>query len=274
MPPLQLTAGHAYRLSWYDGALEPGFHDEHYKVYVSTTGGEVTDFTGEPVFETTLTTTVFTQRSVDLSSYAGQTVHVAFRHHGSSDVYWMVIDDVEVDDTTVRMHTLTVLSSDSTMGRVAGSGTYQQGTAVTITATARDGYHFAQWQDGVDSAVRTVTVDTDATYTAFFVADGTPTYTITAYAADTTMGVVEGGGTYPQGISIVLTARPRATDSCNGRTAWTKLCGPSPWTRMPPIWPFLPPWRRPPIPSPPTPLTRPWARSRGEAPIPRGRRSS
>ena len=210
MPPMQLTAGHHYRLSWYDGALEPGFHDEHYKVYVSTTGGEVTDFTGEPVFETTLTTTVFTQRIVDLSSYAGQTVHVAFRHHGSSDVYWMVIDDVQVDDTTIYMNTLTVLSSDSTMGSVTGSGTYRQGTAVTITATAREGYHFAQWQDGVDSAVRTVTVDTDATYTAFFVADGTPTYTITAYASDTTMGVVEGGGTYPQGISIVLTARPFA----------------------------------------------------------------
>ena len=208
MPPLQLAAGHHYRLSWYDGALESGFHDEHYKVYVSTTGGEVTDFTGEPVFETTLTTTEFTQRSVDLSSYAGQTVHVAFRHHGSSDVYWMVIDDVEVDDTTIRMHTLTVLTSDSTMGRVTGGGTYQQGTAVTIAATACEGHHFAVWQDGVDSAVRTVTVDTDATYTAFFVADGTPTYTITAYAADTAMGVVEGGGTYPQGISVVLTARP------------------------------------------------------------------
>ncbi|MBR1835217.1 MAG: C10 family peptidase [Bacteroidales bacterium] len=206
-PPMQLAAGHAYRLSWYDGALDSGFNDEHYMVYVSTTGGEVADFTDSTlVFQTTLTTMEFTRRSVDLSSYAGQTVHVAFRHHGSTDVYWMVIDDVEVIDTTFNLHRLTVVASDTTMGTATGSGTYPQGTVVTITATAYEGYHFVQWQDGMNDAVRTVTVDTDATYTAYFAADEVPTYTITAYAADPTMGEVAGGGTYPEGASVVLTA--------------------------------------------------------------------
>lgn len=67
--------------------------------------------------------------------------------------------------------TITVLSADGTMGSVTGGGTYADGTKVTLTATPNDGYHFVQWQDGVTSATREITVNGDATYTATFAKD-------------------------------------------------------------------------------------------------------
>lgn len=209
-PPVQLASGHDYTLTWYDGGVDENYYNEHYSVYVSTTGNQVVDFSGTPVFQTTLTTSNFTQRSVDLSGYAGMTIYIAFRHHNSTDVYWLQLDDLAITESIVQTHTLTVLSADPTMGSATGGGTYPHGTAVTIMATPEPHYRFVQWQDGNTDAMRTVTVNSDATYTAYFAADQPQTYTITAIAADPSMGVVEGGGEYEAGASVVLTARPFA----------------------------------------------------------------
>lgn len=65
-------------------------------------------------------------------------------------------------------YTLTVTSSDDTMGTVTGGGKYSAGATATITATAKSGYEFVKWNDGNTSASRTVTVDADKTYTATF----------------------------------------------------------------------------------------------------------
>ena len=73
-------------------------------------------------------------------------------------------------DETVQKHQLTVLSNDNAMGTVSGSGTYEQGQSVTITATANDGYHFSHWSDGNTDNPRVVQVTEDQTYTAYFVA--------------------------------------------------------------------------------------------------------
>ena len=226
-PPLQLTAGYGYTLSWHDGAVDPNYYDEHYSVYVSTTGNNVNNFTGSPVFQTTLTTANYTQRSVDLSSYAGQTIYIAFRHHNSEDVYWLLLDDISVTETAPQSHTLTVVSANPEMGTATGGGTYPHGSTVTITATANTGYHFTQWNDGNTNASRAVTVTADATYTAYFAVNEPDTYTITVLSANPEMGIVEGGGSYPAGTTVVLTARPFAgyhflqwqdSDNTNPRT--------------------------------------------------------
>lgn len=65
-------------------------------------------------------------------------------------------------------YTLTVISSDDTMGTVTGGGKYSAGATATITATPKDGYEFVQWDDGDTNASRIVTVDADKTYTATF----------------------------------------------------------------------------------------------------------
>ncbi len=78
-----------------------------------------------------------------------------FEANGSTDVYY----------------TLTVTSDNETMGSAHGSGQYLAGTTATISATANSGFHFERWNDNVTDAIRSVTVNANASYTAYFAAD-------------------------------------------------------------------------------------------------------
>lgn len=70
---------------------------------------------------------------------------------------------------TVNKYMLTVVNG-------SGSGTYNYGTKVTITASTIEGKTFSKWSDGVTTASREVTVTANATYTAEYT---TNTYTVT-----------------------------------------------------------------------------------------------
>ena len=63
---------------------------------------------------------------------------------------------------------VTVSTNDATMGSVTGSGTYQQGEAATLTATANDGFKFKEWSDGETANPRTITVDENVILIANF----------------------------------------------------------------------------------------------------------
>ncbi len=75
---------------------------------------------------------------------------------------------------TRRSYTLTVALAEGCeeMGEVSGSGSYEYGTVVTLTATAHEGYKFMQWSDGDTNATRTIIVEGDMTLTATFEAEG------------------------------------------------------------------------------------------------------
>ncbi len=88
-------------------------------------------------------------------------------------------------------YTVTVVSADSTMGTVSGGGQVQEGDEITITATANAGYRFVRWNDNDTHAVRTVTVTSDMTFTAYFEAlpsegidDAGAEQIVKVYAAD------------------------------------------------------------------------------------------
>ena len=66
---------------------------------------------------------------------------------------------------------VTVLAADAAMGTVTGSGRYEVGETITITAVANAGFHFVSWNDGNTEATRQIVVEGDATYTATFEAD-------------------------------------------------------------------------------------------------------
>ena len=68
-------------------------------------------------------------------------------------------------------YTITVLANNNDWGTVSGGGSFLENTTTTISATANQGYHFVQWQDGNTDNPRTITVTADMTYTATF-ADG------------------------------------------------------------------------------------------------------
>ena len=101
-------------------------------------------------------------------------------------------------------YTLTVVSDDDERGTATGSDVYPYGTQVEISAVANDGYVFLQWNDGVTTNPRTITVDGDVTYTASFRTDAE--YTVTVNAVN---GVVNGqNGTFLENDNVTLTATP------------------------------------------------------------------
>lgn len=75
------------------------YRQEHYGVFVSTTGKEAADFT-HLLFEETITTDmtnwVLVLRELDLSQFAGQYIYVAFRHYNVTDMDRIVLDDIEI----------------------------------------------------------------------------------------------------------------------------------------------------------------------------------
>ena len=98
------------------------------------------------------------------------------------------------------------------VGSVTGGGTYEEGATATLTATAGDHYHFAEWQDSKGN-----TLGTDETYT-FTVTEGT---TITAVFTENTKytvsltrlpssaaGTTTGTGQYEADADVTITATP------------------------------------------------------------------
>lgn len=97
----------------------------------------------------------------------------AYRHAAGWSICNNIIDPCGDE---VETYTITVSSADPTMGSVTVNGeamvTVEEGEAVTLAATANEGYHFLHWNDGNTNAERTVVVTSDTTFTAYFEADG------------------------------------------------------------------------------------------------------
>ena len=85
---------------------------------------------------------------------------------------------------------VSVAEGQDERGTVTGAGNYPYGTQVEIAAVANDGFLFTNWNDGVTTATRTVTVDGITEYVASFRTDAI--YTVTVIAEN---GTVSGAGT-------------------------------------------------------------------------------
>ncbi len=109
-PAIDLTAATGtINLTWLVQAAAASWNEENYSVYVST-GNTIADMLASSVTFTEVypgdNTGPQLSRTLDMSSFAGQTVHLAFRHHNVTDMDWISIDDVTVTQT---------LSTDSFM---------------------------------------------------------------------------------------------------------------------------------------------------------------
>ena len=202
-PTITLAGSDNITLSWYDWGQDNRDYAEHYSVYVSTTGSSPADFTTQ-VYSTTISTPrTWTQRTVNLSAYAGQQIHIAFRHHNCSNQYWLFIDDVSITRTAAPTYTITAYANNPAMGDVTGGGTYSQYASATLTAIPNNGYRFVQWHDGNRSNPRTVTVTHNATYMAYF---DTVVCIVNVSSPDSTRGIASGGGSYPADTTIIISA--------------------------------------------------------------------
>ena len=204
-----ITTPGTYNLSWKARAYQSTY-PETYQVLAGDS----------LLFSETLSLTTLTSRSATFTVSAGDTVNVMFRYI-SDDMYAFFLDDITIDTASSTpqpptQYTLTVVSNNNAWGTVTGGGTYDEGTTVTLTATANSGYHFVRWQDNNTLVTRTVTVTADATYTATFEADTTnppapPTlYTVTVNRVcrncneQIPADYVTGAGTYDAGTTVTL----------------------------------------------------------------------
>ena len=74
---------------------------DHFGVYVSTTSA--TDTSAFTLLSETTPTSAngnWTQQTIDLSNYAGNTVHIAFRHFNCTDMFVLALDDITVSTMT------------------------------------------------------------------------------------------------------------------------------------------------------------------------------
>ena len=96
-------------LKWDVWAPDANYSNENYSVYVATSDSPE-DLESSTVSLTELVTdngpggaeNIYT-KELDLSSFAGQSVYVAFRHHDSVDVFSLVIDNVIVEAATMAV---------------------------------------------------------------------------------------------------------------------------------------------------------------------------
>ena len=147
-PAVNLTGNAS--LTFWVAAQDASYAAEHYGVYISTTAGTTpADFT--LLYEETLDANggarvqgTWKQKTVDLSSYTGQTVRIAFRHFNCTDMFYMNIDDVVIfaqptGPTIVAVPSTIDFGSvalGNTLGSTVDVTTYNLTAGVTATTAA------------------------------------------------------------------------------------------------------------------------------------------
>ena len=140
-------------------------------------------------------------------SFANWTENGAIVSMHNSYTFTIYDDHDFVANFTVKTYNVTVAASPVGAGNVYGSGTFEEGTLVTIATTANVGYTFNNWTE--DGEV----VSTDESYTFtitddhnFFANFTINTYNVTVAANPVEGGTVTGEGTYDHGSSVTVTA--------------------------------------------------------------------
>ena len=98
-------------------------------------------------------------------------------------------------------------ANNSSYGTVEGSGTFDNGSKVTISATPAAGYKFVKWSNGLTSDTITITVISDTTLVAEF---AVLTWEVKLSANNSEYGTVLGGGTFDNGSKVTISATPAA----------------------------------------------------------------
>lgn len=152
-------------LTWTVYAQDQDWADENYSVYIST-NDDVASLTteGADFNEIVGTSSEYQQKSIDISSYAGDIVHIAFRHHGVTDQFRININDINV---------LTPLSLDASLDEVTLNRYSQVGENNTLGLTVTNNGSTTinsitvDWNDG-SSNEETINVNIPAFETATF----------------------------------------------------------------------------------------------------------
>ena len=99
-----------------------------------------------------------------------------------------------------------VASAEASQGHGQYTAFYPDSSYQTIAAVPNRGFVFSHWNDGDTANPRTVYVVSDTVFTAYF--DSLPLYCVEVRSGDSERGSVTGGGTYYEGESARIEARP------------------------------------------------------------------
>lgn len=111
-PQINIPAGATgVSLKWAATSLGDIAFLENYKVYISTTGNQVANFT-TTLLNVTGEPNTGSYRTVDLSAYAGQSVYIAFRND-SQDMFVMFLDNISI--TAGSLSTSEIRANDSSV---------------------------------------------------------------------------------------------------------------------------------------------------------------
>jgi hypothetical protein len=116
--------------------------------------------------------------------------------------------------TTVIPYTVTLLSNPAAGGTTSGSGAFNSGSSVTVTATPNTGYIFTNWTENgtavSTNASYTFTISGNKTLVANFSAVIPTQYTVALSSIPLAGGTTSGSGPFNTGSSVTVTATANA----------------------------------------------------------------
>jgi len=103
-------------LNYWIAAQDPVWSEEHIEVWISTTGTEISDFTDQ-VDDYTLPASSdnWVRRDIDLSSYSGEIIYIAFVHTDVTDMFYIKLDDINVTDVFSKFAGIKINSNGNTI---------------------------------------------------------------------------------------------------------------------------------------------------------------
>ena len=87
-------------LKFHIAPQDPDWPAEFIGVEVSTTGNAPADFTSIYTYTLTAADTVYKEVTLPLAAYNGQNIYIAFRHYNCTDMFYMLLDKVEIYESS------------------------------------------------------------------------------------------------------------------------------------------------------------------------------
>jgi hypothetical protein len=156
-PQITLPASGTYYVEFDANGVDPNYLDG-FKVYVSTTGSTVADFTSPAILTVPAAANGFSTYMASLASYAGQNVYVAIQNN-STDKFLLFVDNFKVrlaqsNDAkllSTSLNRYSLVSTNNTLGlKVKNYGT---NPITSLTVNWNDGTDHSQLITGLNIAV-------------------------------------------------------------------------------------------------------------------------
>ena len=126
MGPIDLTGVSDALLEWKVRGIDPSWCQENYSVYVGPSYDYNDLINGSASYNETIADggdacgQTFAERSLDISASTGSQVYIGFRHHNSSDMFVLNIDDVSVTSNTMSNEEFILENIEYTFNQESG----------------------------------------------------------------------------------------------------------------------------------------------------------